>query len=78
MTRITQLEYGKVDILAMCRERKYIPIDIRETDGQYTVYVNSRKGVTDATLAKRFADSPLRVVGHGWEDGRHYILLRVR
>lgn len=74
MTPLTELD----NILALCRARKYHPTGIRETDGQYTVFVDSRQGVTDTTLAKRFADSGLRVVGYGRENENHYILLRVR
>lgn len=64
-------------ILEIVRSKKYDPSGIDETDGQVRVYMDSRKGITDSTLFKRFADTPLRVVGFGWECGQHFILFRV-
>lgn len=65
------------EIIAICQSKKYNVSHIFEVCGQYTVYVDSRKGVTAGTLFKRFADTPLRVVGFGWQAGEHYILMRV-
>lgn len=64
-------------ILKIVRSKKYDPLRIGETDGQVRVYMDNRKGITDRTLFKRFADTPLRVVGFGWERGQHFILFRV-
>ncbi|MCK5614266.1 hypothetical protein KAR91_71030 [Candidatus Pacearchaeota archaeon] len=64
------------EILDIVRSKKYNPISINETDGQIRVFVDSRRGITDTTLFKRFSDTRLRVVGFGRENGRHYILFR--
>jgi len=64
-------------IIAICKSKKYNVTRIFEAVGQYTIYVDSRKGVTDTTLFKRFEDTPIRVVGFGWQAGEHYILARV-
>ena len=66
------------EIIAICQSKKYIVTCIFEAIGQYTIYVDSRKGITDTTLFKRFADTRIQVVGHGWQDGEHYILARVK
>ena len=68
------VEYAK--ILEIIRGKKSNPLAIDETDGQIRVYMDSRKGVTTKTLFDRFEDTGLRVVGFGWEAGRHYVLFR--
>lgn len=64
-------------ILEIIRGKRYKPTAIDETDGQFMVFMENRKGVTNDTLFRRFKDTRLRVVGFGWERGRHYVLFRV-
>jgi len=64
------------EILEVVRSKKYKPTSIDEIDGQIRVFMDSRKGVTDSTLFKRFSDTRLCVVGFGWENSQHYVLFR--
>lgn len=65
------------EILEIIVDKKYSPTAIDETDGQIRVYMENRKRITAKTLFGHFENTRLRVVGFGWERGRHYVLFRV-